>query len=386
MKNIIMILTSVQYPGYGAASNRISMYIKGIEKCDVSVHVRSTHRDCKGGNNYIFRLKSFYFDIPYNIIKSHKNIKDVRVIIVYGYGWFHLILIKLISVINNKKIILEINEKPYTPYSNWLLDSAFIKRVNVLLYSRVLMRLMDGFIVISDNLEQYVLRYKNKKAKVIIVPILADLDKFDDINRNTVDIDHIQTPYILHAGALSERKDGIVDVLRALAIVIRNANIDLHIYFTDNLAPQDVLRDIESVITQYDLGEYVHYLGQISEALLNQYKVGCSMLVLNKPINEQNKHNFATKITDYLVLSKPVIYTPVGEMSKYFIDGVNGYMISGGDCSELANKIVYVLENNDAASRVGSEGKKIAENHFDYKTQGVRIVKFIGKVINLQIV
>jgi len=124
------------------------------------------------------------------------------------------------------------------------------------------------------------------------------------------------------------------------------------------------------------LQDNVHFLGEITEAELLSYQKSCSMVIINKHLNEQNLYNFPTKLGEYMVVEKPVITTAIGEMGKYLKDGVNGFIVPLNNVEQLADKIVYVLQNPLDSERVGKQGRVTAQEHFNYVMHGIRLANY----------
>ena len=371
----MIILYSGEYPGVSAGAKRVALYQKGLAEAGVEADVVSTFRATKG------RL-GFYFNsflqplIAFVTVLRQKN--SHKLIFIYDYDWDSLLLIRLATKIKGQKMVLEINEKPGTYYGNRLTELSIVKATNLMFLTRITLPLIDGFIVISDQLKIYLIPFQNAKAKILKVPIIVD----PNITALPQKESFVHTPFLLHAGALSNRKDGIIGVFQAFAIVNKQLDNKLHFYLTDRVSPTDVWEEIASIIEQNNLEGLVHFTNRLPERELLNYQQQCSMLILNKPDNEQNRYNFPTKLGEYLRFKKPVIYTPVGEMTNYLKDGFNAFEIPSARPDLLAEKILYILDNQKDANRIAENGFALTQNEFNYQIQGKRLSLFFNEVIN----
>ena len=102
------------------------------------------------------------------------------------------------------------------------------------------------------------------------------------------------------------------------------------------------------------------------EQLFDYYQSAEGLLI---PLFEDttSKARFPTKLGEYLSSSRPIITCNIGEMSKYFIDGVNALISSSVSTREFAEKICYVEDNPDRAIAIGKMGKELAKSKFDYQ-------------------
>ena len=84
----------------------------------------------------------------------------------------------------------------------------------------------------------------------------------------------------------------------------------------------------------------------------------------------------SNSIMEYMEKSKPVIATDMGGNPELIINNLNGFLINEKDHNALANKIIYLFENEDKAVKMGQEGRrKLLENHSN--------TKFINRYENL---
>ena len=97
---------------------------------------------------------------------------------------------------------------------------------------------------------------------------------------------------------------------------------------------------------------------------------------LYKYPTQQNKYCFSTKLGEYLMTSRPVIITAVGEATHSLQDGHTAYIIPPDDTDLLAKTIVDVLTHPTEAQKIGNAGKELAEKVFNTNYQARRIIQF----------
>jgi glycosyltransferase involved in cell wall biosynthesis len=364
----ILILFEGQFPGPSAGAKRIDYYQKGLKQTGVSAMVLPI------GNKSNGRI-SFYWNqmvTPFIAAQTfYKKRKKCNILFLYGFGWLSYLLLSVIAKTYGVKIYLEVNEKPGSVYGSVFTEIRLIKFISTKLIEFAF-RFFDGFVVISAALEIYLKPFVVRGAKLVTIPIIIDLKRDSGL---TIKPD-AHFPYILHTGALSDQKDGIGEMLEAFAIACKSLNKQVHIYFTSKVATSNLLEHIERVIAENGLQQNVHFLGDISEEKLLSFQKFCSMVIINKNVNEQNLHNFPTKLGEYLAFGIPVITTAIGEMGKYLKDGDNAFIVPLHNIQAMAEKIVYVLQHPEESAMVGGRGKETASVHFDYLIQGKRLAKF----------
>ena len=362
-----------KYPGHGAAANRIRLYQKGLIENGVSTEIISFYKPAKG------RLAGFVQQqiIPFTIFFKLINLsKETKIVFAYKFFFTAWFAIWLGTRIRGLKLVFEMNEKPFMHYNNRFSELKWIKLLNVFLFERISAKLSDGYVVISENLGQYVKKIARKAIQIIKVPIIIDPA---EMVANAAEVD-LQKPFLLHAGALSDRKDGIIGVLEAFVIVNKELGGNLHFYLTQKQAPAEIHKLIEKITLEHSLKDRIHFLGIINQPQLLAYQQQCSMLILNKPDNEQNRYNFSTKLGEFLALGKPVIYTPIGEMNNYLKDGINAFQVPVNDPVKLAQIIRRIIANEAGINEIAAKGKALTELEFNFSFQGKRLADFFMKL------
>ena len=110
----------------------------------------------------------------------------------------------------------------------------------------------------------------------------------------------------------------------------------------------------------------VRIAGYVSRAeLLALYQSARALLI---PLFDDVRSNarFPTKIGEYLASARPIVTTAVGEIPRYFEDGVNAVVCPPGDSAEYADRIVAILSDPGLAASIGREGRRLAETRFHY--------------------
>lgn len=284
---------------------------------------------------------------------------------VGGCIWFTML--GVFCKLKSCKVLMEINEIPYGPR----VMTRELKLRRALLY-KFAFPLYDGFFVISEELKKIAEKYKAKHAKVLKVPIIVD---------STIaarDFSEINEKYIFHSGTLYEQKDGVSGMLEAFALAKEQLGGNLKYYLTGYLEKSRDKDIIKSIMDKYQLYDNVKFLGYLSDTDLHRYQKNASLMIINKFRTEQNRYCFSTKLGEYLIFSRPVVLTNVGEAMTYMKNDENAYIVEPGDSYAMAKAIVDIVSNPQEAERIGKNGYKLATEVFNYKYQGKRMCNFLN--------
>lgn len=390
----VLALFNGEYPGGMAMSNRLHYYAKAVNNGPWKMHVASAQStvsfgsfegisffcmNCRAVLNAMQRRVNHYFLNGLKTILFFNGKKhDYEVFWLIGFSFWTTLVISTIAGIHGKKIVVEVNEKPYTvggsTFSEFKLWNRFWRSMTYwFLYPRI-----HGFVVISEALERLVSTHKSAGAKVIRIPVLNHV-RSDERDANS----ESAIPFLLHAGALSEKKDGILTVLAAFAEAARRiAPRRVTFLLTSKVALPSLQRRIDAMTLAGGLQDRIIFTGHLSAEELERYMRNAACAIVHKPDNEQNRFNFPTKLGDYLSYGIPVIASRGGEMGRYLVDGKNCFLIDAGDVAAIAEKIVYILDHPQMARRVGLEGRRTVEDHFCYSRYSHKLESFFQSVIS----
>lgn len=115
--------------------------------------------------------------------------------------------------------------------------------------------------------------------------------------------------------------------------------------------------DVESIINIFDIG-----------VLITDYKV--------------HGEGISNAILEYMALGKPVIATDTGGTSELLTEGVNGYFVENKNVSELAKRIIYLLDNPDKIEELGAKGKQMVYNDFSVEEMTENFISLYKKVLS----
>ena len=118
------------------------------------------------------------------------------------------------------------------------------------------------------------------------------------------------------------------------------------------------LRDeLESQCRSLGVAGRVKFLGQSSEVprLISMFSIG---------VNCSDSEGFSNSVIEYMMAGIPVVASDVGGNRELVEEGADGLLFAPGEPSQLAEKIVSLLENPERAVGLGVSGRKKAHARF----------------------
>lgn len=384
---IVIFGDSFTFPEGNSATNRIYTYAKGFTENNVNTYVICNRNDyLTDGNGVIDRIQYFnpinqsersssffkrnwykaakYLNTIRLIKRIHKKDKITAILTDTHDSSTHLFSYYLSRLIN-AKLIVEKSEHPLRLFQKNALNKA-----RGLIKLKVESHFCDGILCISRFLVDFYKDHGLPQSKLFLTPSTVDPGRFTEAGEKPVPYS-----YIGYFGGLTFYRDNI-DVLIKAFVRISNKHPDVHLvvggFCTDAEREQ-----LKNLILDLKISSKVNLLEYLPRAEIISYIMHSDILVMVRARDLETQASFPSKLTEYLVTSKPVITVDVGEISDYLTDGVNSFLVEPGDCIGLAEKIDFVLSNYESALEVAQQGKQLTDTVFNYKFQAKRIIDFI---------
>ncbi len=77
----------------------------------------------------------------------------------------------------------------------------------------------------------------------------------------------------------------------------------------------------------------------------------------------------------------PVVATNVGDVKEMVVDGITGFVVEPGDYEALADRILYLLENDSLRDKMGAKGRELIEKKFSYDVVVDKALKIYEEVL-----
>lgn len=398
MKNSGLQVNCLLYEGFPngmAQSNRILSIAKGLQNNNIKfkiIIVRPTERKEKQinyqrkgiveGIKFEYITKSLIWPEKkasklWELIKGHINVlkylkhqREEYDIIISSYPkLFYDIVYKVFSIFLHKPFIVTIDEYPefirYNKY-HYFIKSALL---------HISYKTYDGFIIMTKRLIDFYKPLARKNVPFLHLPMTVDFTRFD--NQNTKNINLKCAKYITYCGNLGQYgKDGVDILIGAFKLVkMKFKYYKLLLIGGTSTGQKYEIVKLKDLVIKYELESDVVFTGKVERNLIPSYLMNSEILALARPNNKQAEGGFPTKLGEYLASRKPVVVTRVGEIPDYLTDD-SAYLSEPGSVEEFAKTLLYAIEDKNK-DKVGTNGYKVAKQHFDYLTQGEKLANFL---------
>ncbi|MCX7884029.1 MAG: glycosyltransferase family 4 protein [Caloramator sp.] len=241
---------------------------------------------------------------------------------------------------------------PVITWVHGILDSYMINANSYfrLLIDRIVLELSDKVVFCSNWTKNYYegffLNYKNKEKFITIYNWTyepsTDYETKSYINEN-----------IFVCLNTFDHNKGINTLIEA-AEILKKSNYNFKVYlFGDG---QEKI-NLKKFVTQKELNNYILFNDRTND-ISNVYNK-CLALIQPSYIE-----SFGMTIIEAMAHKKPVISAKSGGPEEIIVDNVCGFLIDVGDKHQLAEKMEYLLNNQDKAKQLGNKGYDIYKKRF----------------------
>jgi len=287
--------------------------------------------------------------LSYSLALSARRLRIPTVFSVYDYGFFcplnYLIDYKgeICSRFHGVGCVKCLpDDFPLGRKFLYLLSTLFRRRFFNFYLSKI-----DLFIVLSRASAQTLQDYGIDKRRIRVVPYHLSQEKYifgegEGSHDNSV----------LYVGHIEFRK-GLHVLLRALPLVLREVP-DAKLYVVGEFTEEGYKKKILRMVNSLGLEKSVLFLGRKphEEVLSLMSKAGVVA------IPEQWNSLTPVVLPEAMALAKPIVASRLGGFPEYLRDGESGFLVDSRRPAEFAERIVFLLRDEEVALKLGRNAKE----------------------------
>lgn len=239
------------------------------------------------------------------------------------------------------------------------------------LRTKVSFKLSD---LIASNSNAGIKSYNAPIDKSICIYNGFDFDRLDNIENKELVREkfNIQTKYVVGmVGAVLPKKDYITFLIAAMDLCRIREDISFIV-----VGDGEMLFHYKEMTKNYNNIIYTGNQHDV-ESIINIFDVG--VLCTNSMIHGEGISN---SIIEYMALGKPVIATAGGGTSEIIQDQVNGFICKPRTPNEIKNKILFLLENQALAEKIGLKNRQLIEEKFSIKSMAENTIRTYERLLN----
>ena len=226
----------------------------------------------------------------------------------------------------------------------------------------------DAIIVASKAVYKETCGLVKDTGKVYLIPNAVDVKKFNpNVNLKNIRQRYgAEDKFIVFTIRHHEPVYGIVYLIMAAKLVVNYRKDILFIIGGDG----SLRKYHEQLARKLDIKNNVIFTGRIPRVELPYYYAASDVVVV-----PSLQEAWSLVVTEAMASGKPVIGTNVGGIPDQIIDGYNGFLVPPRNPKSIAEKILWLYENQDQTKKMGMCGRKLVEEKFDINKRIDKILK-----------
>jgi glycosyltransferase involved in cell wall biosynthesis len=306
------------------------------------------------GSKYILGTMIWIF------FRSMRIIRKEKIELIHAQGFLSGILSYILSKLTRVPYIVTIQSADFSVYHH---------KLNIKPIVRFYEKMEKAIFVnakychaISKHLENHLLKYGPKNT--IVIPNGVDTKKFvpDPDKFSTRKKLGFDTENLIVCVSRLEHKNGTHDLIEAAHILDEELKNDKRHNFKIIVLGSGSQKDkLQEMIGKYRLKEKIFLLGSILYSEVPKY-VAAGDIFIRPSLAE----GFGNVFVEAMSAGVAVIGTPVGGIPDFLRDNVNGLFCEPGNPKDIAEKIKKLMNDEELAQKVITNGIKTAREEYDW--------------------
>ncbi len=222
----------------------------------------------------------------------------------------------------------------------------------------------DGMIVSSKNY----IRQDIPIRQMIVYPAIDPLSpKNIDMTGNEVDSEltkfdiPVEKPIISQISRFDKWKDpmGVINIFEKVRKKVDCTLVLLGNFATDDPEGQKMFESVERRAMESQFRDDIRVVLVESEKLVNSLQRKSAVVIQNSV-----REGFGLVVAEALYKGTPVVASNVGGIRLQIKNGYNGFLIEHGNYDEFAQRVVYLLKNDNIRRQMGMNGMKFVRENF----------------------
>ncbi len=279
----------------------------------------------------------------------------------------------LLKAISRKPVIFDMHEI----YADIIVNNSIIRNLPspaktilsglYILMERLFLPLFDRIIVTENQQKAIYARYKPV--------IIANYPILDYFTSGTAKLTSDSIKTIIYAGALAETY-GLRQIVKAVGYIKPGYNIRLRL-----LGPFPY-RSFESELkSEVKTLEQIEIIGAVPHDQVAKYLDASDIaLVCSLPL-QMCMHMGSNKMYEYMAAGLPIVASNFPVWKEFVEKNCYGVCADPLDPRDIAEKIMFLLDNPSIAERMGKNGRRAVQEKYNWEIEGKKLVAVYNKLL-----
>ncbi len=238
-------------------------------------------------------------------------------------------------------------------------------------------RIFDKVLVVSNEVKKFAMEHDRLPAKQ--VEVLYNGVDFSEIDKqihaySVREVLGIPTAAPIISLLANIRRLKGIDVLIQSAVKVCAEFPATRFLVAGATLEPDTMKDLEHAVACLGLGDNFLFPGQLSNPYPLLY--GSDVFVL-----PSRTEGFSNALIEAMACGLPCVATRVGGNAEAIEEGISGYIVQSEDPDALADRILRLLRDPEAARRMGNSARESARKRFDIDAMMSRLMNVYDELL-----
>ncbi len=314
-------------------------------------------------------LKYFIDGLKYlkaNVRKQCKNI-----IYVYGYPTFDKVpLLMFAKALGCKVVFYIVEDADFMGSAPDIL--ARLKRASAVFFYKRIGSIGDAVMVISKHLYAKTAAIVKDKLPILLDPISVNFENFNYPG------EEFHRPVRIFYGGTFGMKDGVENLIKAFEdVCAKHDDVEL---FLSGKGAKDRMDVILEQISNSPYKDKIKCTGYLDDDDFYKLLNSCDILCMTRVGSRYADTGFPFKLGEYLAAGKAVLASDVSDVTDYLENRVNAIVIKPDSVSDIADGILFLIQNPAQAKEMGARAKVTARENFDSTVSGKKVYDLLKEL------
>jgi len=241
------------------------------------------------------------------------------------------------------------------PYVVWGRGSdVYLSRKFEKLILKPVVKNADAVIALTEQMKGKIEEYYKRDA--FVIPNGINLGEFDNLSKENLRIElriGQDEKVIIYIGRLYPVK-GVEYLIKAMNL-IKNKEPNTKLILIGDGSEKEKLREM---VKKLNLDDCVIFLPQVSNQNIPKYTVASDVFVL-----PSLSEGFPLTILEAMASGLPIVTTRICGLPEIIKEGENGFLVEPANPEQLAEKILFILENDESRAKISANNKESVKQY-----------------------
>ena len=238
----------------------------------------------------------------------------------------------------------------------------------------------DFVVTICESLRDDLLSRGAQENRIAVVPNGVDTNVFDPSQVTNSLRDRLKLKNCTVIGYIGNirRYEGLDVLLKSIPLIINKVPSVRFILVGDG----NHRNHLRKTVQRFNLDRYVIFTGGVPIGNVANYFSLIDIFVISRKRTRQSELVTPIKPLEAMAMGKVVLTSRLKAMSEMIVDGKTGIFFEPGNPIDLAEKCLFLVNNESVRIQIGNEARRWVIRHREWQSTEAKYEDIYGRLLN----